>query len=325
MTLVVRDECDVLDAHLRYHLGHGVDFVIATDNLSQDGTSAVLEAYARQGRAHVLREGGEHFEQGVWVTRMARMAATEFGADWVINSDADEFWWPRDGSMREYLSAIPARFGVVLGIWRHFVPRPESLAPFWERMLVRGRDSRTASPYWPSWLKAVHRAHPDVVVPWGNHDAHVPGLATLRGWTPFEILHFPVRSQAQMARKFSIATAPHVRPAARAMEERGSAEVYDSLAIDDAALARGLADRSLVVDTRLRDVIQRTSETRTAPSLQDDADLAEEFDAVYEIDARVRLDRRLAEFESRLIGVEAALALRSIRHRARFGAVQHSG
>jgi hypothetical protein len=33
MTLLVRDEEEILDAHLRYHFEQGVDFVVATDHL----------------------------------------------------------------------------------------------------------------------------------------------------------------------------------------------------------------------------------------------------------------------------------------------------
>ncbi len=92
MTLLARDEIDVVDAWLAFHLNAGVDLVIATDNLSQDGTTEVLEEYARSGHVHLIREPGEDLRQDEWVTRMARLAATQYSADWVINSDADEFW-----------------------------------------------------------------------------------------------------------------------------------------------------------------------------------------------------------------------------------------
>ena len=99
MTLLARDEIDVVDAWLAFHLNAGVDLVIATDNLSQDGTTEVLEEYARSGHVHLIREPGEDLRQDEWVTRMARLAATQYSADWVINSDADEFWWPRGPSL----------------------------------------------------------------------------------------------------------------------------------------------------------------------------------------------------------------------------------
>ena len=53
---------------------------------------------------------------------MARLAATEHGADWVVNSDVDEFWWPRGGSFPEVLGEIPGRYGVVQSLVRHFPP-----------------------------------------------------------------------------------------------------------------------------------------------------------------------------------------------------------
>ena len=50
MTLLARDEADIVDAQIAFHLDAGVDFVVATDNRSQDGTTEILESYARQGR-----------------------------------------------------------------------------------------------------------------------------------------------------------------------------------------------------------------------------------------------------------------------------------
>ncbi len=44
---------------------------------------------------------------GPWRTDMARLAATDFGADWVINTDADEFWMPSGGTLKEVLASVP--------------------------------------------------------------------------------------------------------------------------------------------------------------------------------------------------------------------------
>src|SRR5947207_14890834 len=135
MTLLVRNEADIVDEHIGFHLAVGVDLVIAADNGSTDGTTEILEKYAGNGHLHRISLP-DPFSQIDVVTQLARLAAIRFGADWVINSDADEFWWPRTGTLEELLSAVPPRFGSVRGMWRNFVPRPESAGSFAERMTV---------------------------------------------------------------------------------------------------------------------------------------------------------------------------------------------
>ncbi len=48
MTLLVRDERDIVEQHLAFHLAAGVDFVIVTDHASTDGTQEVLAGYERE-------------------------------------------------------------------------------------------------------------------------------------------------------------------------------------------------------------------------------------------------------------------------------------
>src|SRR5687768_13062418 len=102
MTLKIRDEGDVIDANLRFHLAAGVDFFIVTDNGSVDETPEILERYRKAGLAQILEKPADEFYRPnpEWVTDMARLAATEHGADWVINNDADEFWWPLSGDLK---------------------------------------------------------------------------------------------------------------------------------------------------------------------------------------------------------------------------------
>ena len=229
----------------------------------------ILERYERAGRLRLLREPGDDMRQDEWVTRMARLAATEHGADWVINSDADEFWWPRGGSLKDVLATVPARFGVVRGCWRHFLPRPDDGSFFAERMTVR-----LATPAHPGDKETIFHAHQKVA-----HRAHrrrrdrggepqrrgagaraAARLASARGPALLVPLGRPARAQG------SRRLAPQPRPvradAAPAAARRGAARragsrrSTTSLAVDDEALARGLADGTLAVDTRLRDALR---------------------------------------------------------------------
>jgi hypothetical protein len=314
LTLVVRDEADVVAAHLAYHFAAGVDLVIATDHRSQDGTTEILESYAREGRLHVIREHGGEIRQSEWMTRMARLAATEHGADWVLNGDADEFWWPRDGSLKDTLAAVPARYGVVRALLRPFVPRPDDGRPFAERMIFRvsftAAINDAATPF-RSAAKAAHRASPDAAVGRGNHHvSHVPG-EVLTGWFPIELFHFSLRSPAQVARKHRntwSAWQENLRgdlARARTAAGRGEPEAfYRRVAVGDATLARGLAAGSLVEDTRLRDVLRSLGQAAASPAAVAGAprtDIAFGWETLAYADAQlVRAQRRVDELTLRV-------------------------
>jgi len=313
MTIAVRNEADLIEESLRYHLGAGVDFIIATDHRSEDGTTEVLKRYEREGLLHLTRETGEAFLQTEWVTRMARLAATSFGADWVINADADEFWWPHDGTLRDVFAAVPPGYGAVRGTWRHFVLRPDGDNAFYERMIVRRAPAHDpADPYCAN-VKVAHRASAAATVARGNHDVEGEGLALLRDWVPFEVLHFPIRSHRHLLDKYLRTRAGHqlagadfvprhVAQLAQSLLE-GPEDLYRELLVDDAALERGLATGLLSVDTRLRDTLR--GEDVPAPSPAEDVAFAEEIDVMLAMDSAVRLEERVNAFENRLAAVES--------------------
>ena len=268
MTLLVRDEADIVDAQVAFHLHAGVDLRHRNGQRSSDGTTEILERYERAGRVRLLREQGDEVHQAEWVTRMARLAATEHDADWVINSDADEFWWPREGSLKDVLAAVPDRFGVVRGAWRHFLPRPDDGAFFAERMVVR--LARPAHPgvkttVFHAHQKVAHRAVADVHVEIGNHDAVGTGLLPLRGWLPIEVFHFSFRTVEQVEKKgrggWWTRPAPdlaeHIALLGRASAEGRIEEHLRGLTVDDEDVRAGLADETLAIDTRLRDALRR--------------------------------------------------------------------
>ena len=331
VTVLARDEADVIDAQISFHLNAGADFVIATDNNSRDGTTEILEGYVREGVLHLIHEPAEGLRQGEWVTRMARLAATDFGADWVINTDADEFWWPRGGSLKEVLAAVPEQYGIVQAFWRSFVPRPDDDAFFADRMIVRlSQQAPINDPtsFYRPVIKVAHRADPHVLVARGNHTLLDTSFLPLATWHPLEVLHFPLRSRAQWMRKIELqgdAFTKHIERAGTgyhltaydALQTGRIEEQHGSLVIDDDGLARGLADGTLEFDTRLRDALRALHEDgdgarryalpseRSEPlsflpsTLADDATYAVEAAVLDEADV-IRVERRMDVLEQRL-------------------------
>jgi Glycosyl transferase family 2 len=264
MTLLVRDEEELLEANLEYHFAQGVDFAIVTDHGSTDATPEILDEYASRGLVRVLRTEGDQHHQSRRVTRMARLAAVEYGADWVINNDADEFWWPAVGSLHDVFAAIPEHVGQIAARRNNFLPRPvDRDEPFHQQLVVREKDSQNirGEELEP---KIAHRADPGVIVAPGNH-------SVTNAWLPpspvrelVEVLHFPMRTPEQFERKVLSVGRGYESLPFRSMhvgrdqlqllelQRRGELQQYFARhLVSDEALAAGLRGGELVIDRRL--------------------------------------------------------------------------
>ena len=268
LTVLCRDEADILESMLRFHLAQGVDRIIATDNGSVDGSLEILQRFERRGQLTLLQEAEQTHDQAVWVTRMARMAAA-MGADWVINSDADEFWWPQQGTLKSSLEQVPTNVEGLLVERTNFLPPVRNNGdqrPFYERQTLRERVSRNSlGKALPP--KLIHRAHADVEITDGNHSAQVGGTPiTAITNAGIEILHVPIRSYEQLERK--------IRQGAEALERnqrigpgigdswrkiyanhlrQGTLPAYyDSLRPNPASIAAQIMRGELIDDRRLQ-------------------------------------------------------------------------
>ena len=282
MTLVVRDEADVLEANLRAHRALGVDAFCVLDNGSVDGTAAILERWQEAGLAHVITDPGADTDQVFleWPTRLALLAATELGADWVINNDGDEFWYPLAGALKDAFAAVPDDVHGLLAPRLEFVPRADGPEPFWERMTLRERDTRVLP-------KVAHRATDDVRVGPGAHHVISPrlgvgetaGKPSLRGLRrkpsqprlivpaarfPCVIFHFPLRSFEQYRSRLEIGLRIAGTRRAKQLESRineviggdGAEQRWRELIGDEERERKALDRGELVRDTRFRDLVR---------------------------------------------------------------------
>ncbi|HUD85450.1 MAG TPA: glycosyltransferase family 2 protein [Xanthobacteraceae bacterium] len=265
MTLLVRDEDDIIASNIDFHLDRGVDFIIATDNLSVDGTTDILRSYERKGLLHYIHQSDDDFSQGQWVTHMARLACVDYGADWVINNDADEFWWPGQDDLKGVLNAMPPSCDAVNARRVNFLPRPTVEGDFFaDTMTVRERQSRNALGQ-PLPDKVCHRAYSDIEVEQGNHGMHRRGRSVAAEPGAITVLHFPMRSYPQFANKIAKGGAAYERNTHLPIElgatwrylyglyRRGELEAYYRASVaDQEAIERGLKDGHLVRDERVR-------------------------------------------------------------------------
>lgn len=287
MTLLGHADEEMLEAQVAFHLNVGVDLVLT----SGDAAAETLEPYERAGSVHVVPNTLSANEQR---THLARLAATEHAAEWVIASGPGEFWWPRGRNLDEVLVAIPPRYTVVQALIRTFAPAAEQeffAEARTTRDVVHAPEGDRAARV-ERLLRPVFRADPDVM--WGALGGlELTRLVPLRAWYPIELFRFPHEGQ----------------------KRSGDAEARSPF-VSDTRLRDALrALTSEASNGRPRFVVpQRGAETLVLPTpdVVDDASYAVECAEVGEVDI-ASIEQLVDELERRIAWLEARFWPRVLR------------
>lgn len=173
MTLLVKNEEQMLEQNLVFHKSMGVDSFIVTDNNSTDGTMDIIRKYQKKGWIiEVINEKGTNYDQKVWVDRMIWHAKIRHHADWVINADADELWYSPSGNIKNEL--INTHGNVQNCIMTSVYPQENK--PFWEWDMTVSYVTEpekyglsTFSIFERQNKKVIHRTCGYIQISMGNH------------------------------------------------------------------------------------------------------------------------------------------------------------
>lgn len=143
---VVKNEADIIESFIRHTLAW-TDHHLVFDHDSRDGTREILGSLQREGLPITLfRDDSPGHLQQVRSNYLTRLAAQEYGADWVLPLDADEIL---TGPDRANLETCLQRAGST---------RPASL-PLHEYCLTTADDPAVLNP-----VQRLHHCRPEVSV-----------------------------------------------------------------------------------------------------------------------------------------------------------------
>jgi hypothetical protein len=255
MSIVVKNEADIIEASIRTHSNLGVDAFAIMDNNSSDGTREILARLQSEFEIIIVDERGI-FKQAKWMRQLAGIAKQKLKADWVINNDADEFWLPRNGlSLKQNLAfkgsvLTCSRYNMLLDEVcnasgncfdaQYYVTTPIA----YPKGTIQTNKKRSCllGKIGP---KVIVNPHGLISLRSGNHkalhianmlDYLIPGYDSIKRFGKIEVFHYPIRSYAQFETNVinrrhliecGITVGPHYRRWVQILNQGGLMEEFN--------------------------------------------------------------------------------------------------
>ncbi len=213
MTLVCRDEIDLIERNIRFHLAMGVDGIIVTDHRSTDGTRELLGELKQQGLVlDVIHQDCKEHLRSAFVLEMIDLAKSKYEADWIINADVDEFYYAESLNLKSDISKF-ASVANVLKVYSNFVS-PDgredflSCVYFCKRGLTDydydfyGIEKNDITDYWEANAcpKSIHNTKDFVSLSDGNHFVKMAKHAEAEP-SNITLYHYHTRNYESLERK----------------------------------------------------------------------------------------------------------------------------
>lgn len=185
--LSVKDEAGIIHDTISHLRSIGVDYIIACDISSTDGTAELLRAY-ESDNFHLVTISDDAMGSRVSAEESWSLKSfTQFNnapADWVIFLDADEFWLPASGNLKGCRALLLAdivtvrRLNIVLGPDGPMTPFPMKPEQYDQVLLyadpIRDNRKHMRAGSNLSWIRG--EVMPKIMAKSGKIQALTPGM-----------------------------------------------------------------------------------------------------------------------------------------------------
>ena len=201
MLLLCKDEVDIIEPWLLFHKAMGVDGFIVTDNNSTDGTREILQKYKDKGDIlEIIDDAGTVHLQAQRCDRMIKLAIEKYKADWIISSDADEFWYAQSLNLKKDILDNEACNTQYVCL-HNFIPY-EKIGNFldgtyWDNRIIQDFEQQKYNfsvGYKNNYVyKIIFKAKDYIRIVDGNHDAQMKNKCAAK-ISNIKIYHYFIRN-----------------------------------------------------------------------------------------------------------------------------------